>query len=126
MGIGIKSREVTGIMFTVLRVRFDELSVLLHRYFLRGDCQTMIDSLAAQRLASAPLPLGLWRAHRELDGALDHGEGLFSAVHVPAASAPILDFHQLGIDLLELVLSFPLAQRPFRRPMNPGVRVVEI
>ena len=65
-----------------------------------------------------PFRLGRRRAHAELDRSLDHGEGLPLTVDEPAAVAPVLDLHQLGIQLLELLLLPPLPQGPFRRPVD--------
>ena len=98
---------------------FDEALILLDRDLLGGDGEPAGDDDTAGRLVPGDtFRLGRRRAHAELDRSLDHGEGLSLPVDVPAAVAPVLELHQLGIQFLELLLLLPLPQGPFRRPVD--------
>ena len=66
------------------------------------------------------------RSHAELDRSLDQGERLSLTVDVPPPVTPVLDLHQLGIQLFELFVLVPLPKGPLRRPVNARVGIVAV
>ena len=114
-------RTLGGNLVAVIRDvgELQEPLELLDGHLLGGDGETAGDAHAAGSFVSGvTFRLGRWRAHAELDRALDHGERLSLAVDEPPPLAPVLTFINSASSSLSFSCCFHLPQGPFRRPVD--------